>query len=215
MGYKSVLRSTSSSIKKTSREYERVQRAKQRDKERLQKKIEKLEEKRGKVIGSLQDLYAKGKISKGDYSKLLQREKDIKYPLLCFGKAAGVSLAKRYICGKITPDEFNEMQRDLIPEGVFDEQNTIVQELERQRVSLNDFKQELFEGNKINCQKCKKKKSLFSPLKEYNGFELCGSCKKRYVDLQTYKGFIGDYFEVESFPVDSEIVNVNLRSEYF
>ena len=197
MGYKSTIRSIQSASNAVARESEREQRKLQRGQEKMENKITKIEEKRTRITESLNDFFARGKVNKETYTKLLERENDITLDSLVFGKSAAVSAAKRYICGKIEKDEFKELCSSFIPPEVFEEKQKIIDEYNDLVETIKNFKNQCDHEAESKCQKCGKKKGLFSPISNVKGLRLCGKCKRELNSLLNYKGFDGMYFYVD------------------
>ena len=219
MGYKSVLRSINSASNAAARESERNRKRLQREQERVQKKITKLEEKKAKISDSLKDLFAKGKIDKTEYTKLLKRDEDITFDILVFGKTAAASAAKRYICGKIDKKEFKALCEDIIPIEVIEEKQEIKDKYEKHIEKIKEFIKTCEERDNA-CHKCDKKKGIFSPITDFEGVKLCGKCKRRLKELLSPKKLSGTYFYVESHTIllneiDKPQLEVNIQQNCF
>ena len=213
MGYKSTLRSIQSASNAAARESEREQRKLQREHEKIENKITKIEEKRTRITEALNDFFARGKINKETYLKLLERENDITLDLLVFGKSAAVSAAKRYICGKIEKDEFEELCNSFIPSDVFKEKQKIIDEYNNLVEAIKNFKNQCDHKIENECRKCGKRKGLFSPISDIDGLKLCGKCKRELNSLLNYKGFDGIYFYVSSCVIPlNKIEDFQLRT---
>jgi hypothetical protein len=220
MGYKSVVRSAVSSYNKSVREKERQQRIEARELERLQKKVNNAYEKLKKICNALEDEYAKGKIGKKEYKELKNRESEITIDLVVVGKSPFISLAKRYITGKIDSKEFEEIQKDILPTELLEERQLINEGYEEALNKLKEFRNSCKDTAEDECQKCNSKKTFFSGLKVLDSLRLCKKCRAELLKLQFYE-FSGDYFVVDtkqlSFSdVDDKIkLAVNLRQELF
>ncbi len=211
MGYKSVLRSINTAANKATNEVEREAKRTQREQERINKKIVNIEVKMEKIIETLNDQFAKGRINKEEYSKLLQRKPDISIDLIVFGKVAGVSVAKRYICGKISKKEFNEICNNVIPSEVRIEKIKIKKDYDELLNKIEIFKKTCSLIRDNTCQKCGKEKKLFSPIKIIENLKLCNSCSKKLKNLINYKGFIGNFFYINPHKISiNEIEKTNL-----
>ena len=219
MGYKSILRSTISTSNKAVKEAERRERRELKETERTQRKIAKIDEKMKKVIQALEDIYAKGKIDRDQYEKFKQRESDISLDLIVIAKTPGISLAKRYITGAIDKDEFNKIQKDLLPLELFEEKTIINESISNIEKELKKFRENCKNNKENECQYCGKKRSFFNPLKIEDGLKLCGKCRSWLLNVQNYKGFSGNYFTVSPLKITfSNIDNgikadVNLKNE--
>ncbi|MFC1615777.1 hypothetical protein ACFL21_01440 [Patescibacteria group bacterium] len=219
MGYKSILKSLDSAANAATRESERKQKRLHKEQELLEKKIAKLEEQKSKIIDSLKDLFAKGKIDKKEYGELLKREAEISLDLLVFGKTAAVSAAKRYICGKIDKLEFEALCKIIIPAEVVKEKQEIADNYVQFIENIKKFV-ELCEVQENQCHKCGKKKGIFSPLTNFEGLKLCGKCKKEFKSLLNHKGVNGIYFYVTPHiislnDVDKPKLEINIHQDHF
>jgi len=203
MGYKSLIRSGISYSNRILKENEIQQRQQIRMNERLQKKINNTNEKLGKIYLALDDEYAKGKIDKKLYEEFTSRKQDITVDLLALGKAPFVSLAKRYITGKISRNEYMDILKSIIPNDYFEEKEKIFHDLEKAKNNLKLFHDNCNITVENECQKCGKKKSIFSVLKIRDSLILCSKCIYNLETLKKYKGFNGNYFNVE--PVKLEL----------
>lgn len=219
MGYKSILRSAISASDRASKEAERKERQGLREQERIQRRITKVNETMRKVIQALEDIYAKGKIGKDQYEKLKQRESDISLELIVVAKNPGISLAKRYITGAIDKDEFEKIQKDLLPPELFEEKRIINESINNVEKELKKFRENCKNEKENQCQFCSKEKSLFTPLKIEDRLRLCGKCRSWLLNTQNYKGFSGNYFTVSPMKItfsdiDNGIkVDINLKNE--
>jgi len=219
MGYKSTLRSINSSVNKSISESNKEQKRLHRKQERIKRKITNLEDKKTKIIGSLKDLLAKGKINNEEYNNLLKRESNITFDFLIFGKTAATSAAKRYICGKINEEEFKELCESIIPNDVLEEKKLISNSYNKLLQEINNFINSCKE-QKDQCYKCSKKKSFFSPLRSIDEIKLCGKCKKELNNLLNYQGINGKYFYAKScvIPINNiykHKLEVNIHEDYF
>jgi hypothetical protein len=73
--------------------------------ERLNKKLAAHKEKLTKILQELEDVYAKGKVTKDEYTNLKNRASDISLENVIVGKQPFITLAKRYITGKIDKNQ--------------------------------------------------------------------------------------------------------------
>lgn len=217
MGYKSVMRSLQSSANAAARESERSRKKLQREQERISKKAAKIDEKMSKIQDSLADLYAKGKVTKKKYEQLKKREKDIDITLIVFGKTPGVSLAKRYICGKIDKKEFDEVCKEIIPSELYGEKEELMNQYEQRCNDLEEFRKSCNSKTDGQCQKCERQKGIFCWLKEVDGLVLCGKCAKVYKTIQNYPGYDGEFFESSPKMINDDNKNelhMSIKSEH-
>jgi len=218
MGYKSTLRTIDASLNKSIRENERENRRQLREDERLQKKMIKVQEKMEKILNALQDLYAKGKMTEDEYKQLQERQGDIKPTLIIFGKAPGVSLAKRYITGKIEKEEFEKIQNELLPSDLGEEEELILKIIGERQSEIQSFHDSCNSKEEKICQKCSKKGGFFSKIRPFRGKSLCSGCRSKIEDIHNFPGHSGVYFDVDAFEVvaeDSTQIPVRLKNEYF
>lgn len=221
MGYKSVIRSMSAAANKAAREQDRALKRQQRQLEKLQQKMIQAEEKLNKIFMLLDDEYAKGKFSKDKYNNLKKRKIDITLDSVVIGKTPFISLAKRYVTGKIDRKEFLEMQKDILPLDLLKEKKELKNRLIKFKEKLNDFRNNCNNIEEDKCQKCNSKKSFFNSIKKIENLTLCKKCRKSLAKLQKYPGFLGKYFRVEPMTVsfgqlDNDlIININLQEEHF
>lgn len=219
MGYKSILRSLSAAANASARESERTKKRLEREQERMEKKILKLEEKKAKITDSLNDLFAKGKIDKKEYEKLLKRESEIAFDLLVFGKTAATSAAKRYICGKVDKEEFQAICETIIPSEVSEEKQEIIEGYDQLLEEIKDFVKSC-RAQENQCHKCSKKKGIFRPLSDIGNMKLCKKCKKELNKLLNHKGMNGTYFYVSPHMISlDEIedcqIQINIQQDHF
>lgn len=217
MGYKKILRYGLSTVKKVADEAEREEKRKAREEERIQRKIKKINERMITITQALEDLYAKGKIGEDKFKELLQRKDDISLDLLVIGKTPGVSLAKRYITGKIDKHEFEKIKKDILPFDLFEEKKIIQEEFDNTKKELRSFRENCKKDVENECQSCGKKKSFLDSLKIEDGLKLCRKCRSQLLNLQNYKGFQGKYFEVHPLRIIFDDIDkgleVNLRKD--
>ena len=107
MGWKGTLRTLKASHNRSVRASERQARQEQKKFDNLSKKLQKIEDSREKVHMALKNDFAAGKLSKEEYDKLESRMDDVTDELLVFGKTPAVTLAKKYVCGKIDKEQFD------------------------------------------------------------------------------------------------------------
>jgi hypothetical protein len=219
MGYKSTLKSLSAASNAAARESERNRKRLQREQERLDKKIAALEEKKAKITDSLNDQFAKGKIDKKRHEELLQREPEITFDLLIFGKSAATSAAKRYICGTIEKGEFESLCKSIIPTEVIEEKQEIADNYNKLIEDIKDFKNSCKEREN-ECHKCGKKKGIFSPLSDVESVKLCGKCKREFKNLLNFKGVNGNYFYVAPHTIslndiEKPQLQINIQQDCF
>lgn len=196
MGYKSTLRSISAASNRAAREAERRRRQEEKEQKRLQKKVAGINEKMDKILLALDGIYASGKIDKNSYQKLKLRQSDIGLDLIALAKTPGVTLAKRYITGKIDKDEFESMQKDLLPAELFEEKENIKKATGAITKELEKFRKDCKEAIVDTCQHCGTKKAFLRPIKTEDGLQLCGGCRSKLLKIQKYKGFSGKYLTV-------------------
>ncbi len=213
MGYKSVIRSAVSASNQISREAERAKKQQAREAERKQKKIAAVEEKMQKICQALEDLYAKGKIDKEKYNELAERKNDIGLDFIIIGKTPAVSLSKRYITGQINKDEFESIKNDLLPSDLIEEKNKIKSETDNAIKKLEEFYKNIKGKANGNCQNCGKKKGFLSPIKNVDGFELCGGYKSELSNLKNYKGFNGSYYTVQPATISQDDIKNGFKVE--
>lgn len=206
MGYKSFARAMGSAASAANRESVRRKKAQTRTEERMEKKIGKIEEKNEKIVDALQDEYAKGKIGKDEYEKLLARKVDITLELIVFGGTPASSLSKRYITGKIDKAEFDRMKEEVLPSEVVAEKKSMVQRFLDQANELEKFVKESNKNEKENCQHCNKQKGFFSSIKLVDSLRLCSHCSQRMKSLKEFTGSTGSFFEMKPTTIEvSEI----------
>jgi hypothetical protein len=220
MGYKSILRTVNASANRSIKEYEKKRRQEEREVERASKKIAKIKEKMEKIVESLNDQLAKGKIDNASYTKLLKRKNDIGLDLIVFGKTPAVAAAKRYICGKIEKDEFEKICSSIVPPNIIEEQLEIKNAYQKLLDEISKFKKSCNQNHTNVCQKCGKEKSLFNPLKTVEHLILCGKCKRELNQLINFKGVTGEYFFVEPQKIlisdkEQQHLEVHIHSKYF
>lgn len=201
MGYKSAIRSMSAAANAAQREAERRRKAEMRLNERLSKKVAKIEEKIEKIVDALQDELAKGKIDQKRYDELLVRKEDITLELIVFGSTPAVSLAKRYITGKIDLEEFEELKTTIMPPEVLEEKEYLVKQLLDQANQLEKIVKKSKKKRDDCCQNCEKPKGFFSPLSEIDAMLLCGKCKRLVKKLKEFKGLEGQYFDLSPMEI--------------
>ncbi len=213
MGYKSILRSAISASNRAVKEAERREGQEQREIEKMQRKIVRVDEKMKKVTQALDDIYARGKIDKKKYEELKKRKFDISLELIVIAKTPGVSLAKRYMTGVINKDEFEKVQKDLLPPELFEEKRIINESISNIEKELKKFRENCKNDKENQCQYCSKEKSLFSPLKIEDGLRLCGKCRSWLLNTQNYRGFSGNYFTVSPMKITFSDINNSIRVE--
>ncbi len=198
MGYKSIVRSLASSGNKILKEQEKQQKAKSRQQEKVQKNVQKIIEKQNKIYESLDDIYAKGKLSKKEYESLKLRKPAITLELIVLGKSAGVSLGKRYITGQIDDLEFQKIQKEILPHGFFNDQKILQSQVAEVQEKFKNFQKECNAKQQDACMYCAKKKGFLTPLKGVGQFLLCNKCSKALENILHFKGFSGEYLEADS-----------------
>ena len=219
MGYRSIIRSSMSAYNRAARESEKEERRELRETERIQRKTARVDEKMVKVTQALDDIYAKGKIDKNRYEELKKRKFDISLELIVIAKTPGFSLAKRYMTGAINKDEFGRVQKYLLPPELFEEKRNIKESVNNIEKELKKFRDNCKNEKENQCQYCGKEKSLFNPIKIEDGLRLCGKCRSWLLNVQNYKGFLGNYFTVSPMritfsDIDNGIeVDANLKNE--
>jgi len=229
MGYKSVLRGASSSLNAAARGADRASRQAQREQEKeereiaryqekLAKKAAALKEKQAKPLHNLKDLFAKGKVDRKTYKNLERRQSEISPDLILFGKRAGLTLASRYVTGKVDKKTFLEQQKEIIGD-VIDEKDEIVKLANSQEKELKDFIKKCGKSKKSTekCSCCGKTKSFFKRIKEIDGLNLCGNCVRDYKQLLVFDGFDGEFFIVEQISIRSDgksKINFVIKNEH-
>ncbi|PCJ22005.1 MAG: hypothetical protein COA96_14995 [SAR86 cluster bacterium] len=215
MGYKGSMRSVVAASRAISREAERSRKATERGETQIRKKIDAINEKQNKVFDAVRELYAKGKITEEEYRELEKRKEDVQLDLIIFGKAAGVALGKRYICGKIDKKEFERIKDELLPVGYVDEKIGFEDALKHIKSDTESFKQRCSTESEENiCQKCGNKGSWFKKIHQYFELSLCGKCKSELKRIRTYPMFDGEYIAIESFIVGVGESNLRIKQEY-
>lgn len=213
MGWKGTLRTINSASNQIAKENERRVRKEERETEKYNKKLAKIEESKEKIKTALNNDYAAGKINDEEYVNLTKRMDDISDELIVFGKSAGVTLGKRYVCGKIDHDQFTQMSSEFIPAELYDEKNLILSEIKRKQENLMMFKDACNHLPDI-CQHCSQPKSFLKPLHKIDDFNLCGKCLRDYKNITEYKGFEGDYLIADPFSISDTIyLSVAIRKE--
>lgn len=214
MGWKGTLRSLETAHNQYQKQKQREEKAQQREFERHLKKLEKIEEKKEKVKVALNNDYASGKVSDEQYQELSLRLNKIPDELIVFGKTAGVTLAKRYACGKIDQEEFEKKCKDFVPTGFYSERKTIFDDISSRQSSIEHFKQSCEVVDKV-CHKCGKKKGFFSPLRSVDGMSLCGRCSSEYKNIKSFPGFHGQYLNTGTCEVcDNMSVLISINKEW-
>ena len=214
MGWKGTLRSINTEAKRVQRENERTDRQQTREEEKFQRKIQKIEEKREKVREALNNDYAAGKINKEQFTTFSERIGDITDELIVFGKAVGVTLGKRYVCGKIDKVEFENLRSAIVPHELYTEKDIVVLDIKKIQQNILDFKESCLSDEGV-CQKCNKLKGLLRPLHEVDAMILCGSCLREYKKSKQYNGFTGDYIIAPLCEVSENMtLSISIRKEY-
>lgn len=214
MGWKGAIRSINAINNQVEREKNRHLRQQKRELERLLKRIEKVNESKEKIRVALNDEYAKGKIDDRLYSGLLNRIPEVSDELIIFGKTAGVTLGKRYVCGKIDKDEFEKIRGEIVPAGLDAERKDIIQDIEEIKNNIKDFRDSCKKSQDL-CNKCGKKKGFFRSLKEVDGMILCGGCISDYKKVSRYSGFSGEYLKLEPCLIsDNSDIAITLQNRW-
>lgn len=222
MGYKSTLRSLNSMANKAARERNRQINREQRLLEKLTKKASAIDAMLQKIYQELDDVYAKGKISNKEYAKLSKRKKDIGMELIVLTKTPGTSLAKRYITGKISKKEFEQIKKEILPTDLLNEKDEMFNEFDKLLKKAKAFKK-ITNKKKDNtvCWHCNSEGSFFNGIRRVEDVRLCRKCSSELRDLLKYKGFEGKYFTIEGFKLDYALLekarftlNAKFRDEY-
>ncbi len=216
MGWKGTIRSINAIDNRITREAKRRERKDQKEIDKLQKKIIKLKDNREKILMSLKNDYASGKVSETEYKDLAGRMSDISDELIIFGKTPGVTLGKNYICGKIDKKEFENIRLELVPRELDAEKDFILSCIKTKQEKLILFKDSCNKIEENICQKCGQSKKFFKPLQTIDNITLCGSCTREYKSLILYEGFEGVYLTVEPFKITNQInLSVGIKQEWF
>lgn len=214
MGWRGAVRSLNAANNRAIRAREKAQHQIERQTEKINKKIGKISEQKDKVEESLKTELASGKISSAEYGSLLKRMEDITEELLVFGKAAGTTLGKRYVCGKIDKAEFEKLRAALVPAGLYQEKNLIESQIKKAQNDVEEFKKNC-SAIPNACSKCKKPRKFFRWLKEEDGLLLCRKCRDKLADLKHYKGFDGLYIVTNPCEVRDQMrITISIRSTY-
>lgn len=214
MGWRGAVRSLNAANNRAIRAREKAQRQIERQTEKINKKIGKIAEQKDKVEESLKAELASGKVSSTEYESLLTRMDDITDELLVFGKAAGTTLGKRYVCGKIEKVEFEKLRAALVPAGLYQEKGLIESQIKEAQNDVEEFKKNCSAAPNA-CAKCKKPRKFFRWLKEEDGLLLCRKCRKELTNLKHYKGFEGLYVVTNPCEVRERMsINISIRSTY-
>lgn len=192
MGWKGTIKSISAASNRAAREEERLSRKLEREEEKIRKKLAKLDDSKEKIENALKSDYASGKIDNEKYQGLLGRSTDISDELIVFGKSAGITLGKRYVCGKIGKEEFEKISLELIPADLDKEKDLIIGQIGRLQKDLGEFKRSCSDSL-THCQKCSMQKGVFRPLRKFDKLILCGKCLSEYKAIKNYNGFEGVY----------------------
>ncbi|MFN4247265.1 MAG: hypothetical protein ACK4EY_06055 [Flavipsychrobacter sp.] len=215
MGWKGTMRSVIAANNRSIKEREREQKQLIKEQNKFYKKVQIIEERRDKIIQALKNDYAAGKINSDEYDRLSLRISDITYELLVFGKAAAVTLGKRYLCGKIEKEEFESLRNELVPAPVYKEMETISYKVDLIKSSITAFKESCKNTITTNCMKCEKQKSFFRSLHIIDNLRLCSSCTRAYKNIKTFDGFNGIYLLVQPCLINSDTeVDMIVRQEY-
>lgn len=209
MGYKSTLRSINAAGKRAEADARR----RKREKERQQKRQAKINEKMLKIFDELENLYAKGKIDKKEFDQLKKRQADISVDLVIFGKTPGVTLGKRYVTGKITQEEFDKMQADILPPEVYLEKEKIKAELYEIHMHQKSFRKDCkFD---TGCARCGTEGSLINSVKDRGDENLCRKCFKIYRKLSNYR-HDGEYYLVNKGNIPyGGTVDITVKPEHY
>jgi len=214
MGWKGVIRSIGAAHNQAVRERERENRRSVKEQGRLQKKLQNIADSRGKIALALNNDYAAGKIDRAEYEILSKRLSDVTDELLVFGKSAAVTLAKRYVCGKIDENQFAEMKSEFIPDQLEEEQRVISSQVNKKQEALRAF-HEACTTKHDRCHKCSKEKGFFTPLYQTDGHFLCGKCREELNQIKYFAGFNGSYILAEPCYIEGQMnLHVALKSEW-
>lgn len=179
----------------------------QRVLERHANKVRLATERRNKPLEKLKELYSAGKITQAQYNELAKRDEDISIDLMIFGRGTGIKLAERYILGKVTKNEFEQLKNEVLglPEA---EKDTLLENFETSVKSVNEYVEKVrVKRSDEECNNCGKQKGFFSPLRTVYDFKLCGSCKRQFSSLQSYSGFNGQYYTAASSKIEPDTKN--------
>lgn len=200
MSYKSVLRSMNAASNRYEREKQRQANQVRRAYERHTKKVMALEDKKSKILAELAKAYAGGKLTPEQYNELSEREQYIGLDLIAVGGAPFVTLAKRYISGKIDKDEFERLCKHILPSDFIAEKESINRGGEDKQRMAKEFIDSC--KGKEGCQHCGKK-GFFAFVKNYKGVNLCARHRKVLEAICMYQ-HNGYYFTVEPIDVVQE-----------
>lgn len=208
MGYKSFLRSMNAVANQAAKERDRVARIQRREYSRQLKAVDKIQEKQEAILAELKKTLATGKIDKLQYDLLKKREEDIDLARLAVGGAPFVSLAKRYITGKIEKQEFDSLAQDILPSDFLQELHKIENEMEEQQKAYKTFISTCQDCN--GCAYCGKK-GFFKFVREYKGKKLCFVHQQELESLCIYSHY-GYYFTVEPQDLtDASPISINFN----
>ncbi len=214
MGWRGAVRSINAANNRAIRAQEKAQRQMERQREKINRKIGKISEQRDKVEESLKTELASGKVSGTEYDSLLKRMEGVTDELLVFGKAAGIALGKRYVCGKIDKIEFEKLRAVLVPAELYQEKSLIESQIKEIQIEIEEFKKSCSTLENA-CSKCKKPKKFFRWLRVEDGLLLCRRCRKELSDLKHYAGFNGVYVVTNSCEIrERMIITISIRSTY-
>jgi hypothetical protein len=214
MGWKGTLRSINAVSNRIAKEQERNTRLRAKEVEKLSKKIEKLRDQKEKVKEALNNEYASGKIQSDRYKLLSSRMEHITDELIVFGKTAGVTLGKRYVCGKIEKEDFDKLCSELVPKGLYEERDLILSQAKLVQKNTEDFRGSC-KSIPEQCNKCLKPKGFFRHLKKIDNITLCNKCSNNYGKLKYYSGFQGVYLIAKPCEVSNNMtISVSIRQEY-
>ncbi len=215
MGWRGAIRSINAASNRAAKERDRNLRFQAKETEKLSKKLQDIKDKKEKIKEALNNEYAAGKISSDQYALLSKRMEDISDELIIFGKVAGVTVGKRYVCGKIEKEEFEKLRSELVPAELYRERDLVLSQVGAIQKNITDFKKSCVQKDGF-CSKCSKPKGLFRHLKEIDGMIVCGACTKNYEKLKYYNGFRGTYITANPCEVEDQMsISLAVRKEYY
>jgi hypothetical protein len=214
MGWRGTIKSINAAHNRIVREDERRIRHQEKEADKYSKKVEKIEDAREKIKLALDNEYAAGRVGDKEYEQLRERMKDISDELLVFGKSAGVTLGKRYVCGKIDHNQFIEMLHEFVPVELYGEKASVIKEVKKRQEDLLQFRSTCIQETDI-CQKCSKAKGLFRSLYNNDGIMLCNKCTEEYKSLKIYRGFDGIYLAADPCEISDQMcMSVSIKREW-
>ena len=155
------------------------------------------------IKGALKEQLKIGKIGRKEFNILKKRMNDVSDDLVAFGSSAGIILGKKYVCGVIDKEDFEQIKCDLLPASLEEEKEYVISEIEKHKESLSMFKQVCTHDEHV-CQKCHRDKLFYMKFKEAEGIKLCGGCYEIYKKHKNYSGYYGRYIISKPCKIDEE-----------